>query len=494
MNAVFSWNDLVPLAPELFLVAAGVILLLKGAFMGANPARLIGWAAVASFVIAGLLLAETPWTRGPVLAGMITLDPFAAYLKFLVLGGMAATLMLAFAWLEREGLASSEYYVLHVFACVGIMVMISATSMLSFYVGLELQSLSIYVLAAIRKDRGDSSEAGLKYFVLGALASGMLLFGISLLYGFAGAVDFAAIDHAMRVSPSHSIPMIVGLVFILAGLAFKISAVPFHMWTPDVYEGAPAPVTALMAIVPKAAALAVLMRVVIQPFGSIVDEWQPIIWFLAAASMIWSSFAALAQVNLRRLLAYSSIGNMGYALMGIAAANVAGISSVLVYLTIYMAMTAGVFAIVAAMRRGTHEAGAIDDLAGLSRTRPVTAYTLAILMFSISGIPPMAGFFGKLVVFQAALAAGQIGLAIIGVVMSVVAAFYYLRLIKVMFFDEPATGITLDLSGAQKIVLGLSVVFTLLFIVRPDAIMAPATAAARSFVCSHSGFCDRQGS
>ncbi len=483
MNMVWNWNwnDLAVLAPEIFLALAGMGLLIKGAFCGDKATLMIGRASVAVFILAALLLVQLDWRGGPVLNGMFTLDSFAGFMKCLILTGLAASTLLSLRSLERDDIARPEYYVLTIFAGLGMMMMVSASSMLSLYVALELQSLSIYVLAAIRRDHAASSEAGLKYFVLGALASGMLLFGISLLYGFTGSLDFTAIAAAMKNAGSHTMPMIVGLVFILSGIAFKLSAVPFHMWTPDVYEGAPTPVTALMAIVPKVAAIAMLIRVLYQPFGAIASEWQQIVWFLAAASMLWSAFAALAQTNIKRLMAYSSIGNVGYALLGVAAGTAAGVGSVAVYMAIYLAMTAGVFAVILSMRRNGVEVVGISDLAGLSRTRPWLAYPLAIMMFSMSGIPPLAGFFGKLVVFQAALASGLYVLAVIGVLSSVVAAYYYLKIVKVMLFDEATASFDLDTSWGRRIVLGASVAFVLVFIGCGDTLIEAGRNTALSF-------------
>jgi NADH-quinone oxidoreductase subunit N len=475
---MLSWDDIATLSPELFLAVAGMALLLKGAFCGQKAAKMIGWAAVGCFLIAAVLLGRLDWTHGPVMNGMFTLDRFGGFMAMLSLLIMAANVTLAIRSLEQDRLISTEYFVLNVFAALGIIMMISASNMLSLYLSLELQSLSIYVLAAIRKNNTQSSEAGLKYFILGALASGMLLFGISLVYGFSGSIDFAGIDAAMRASATHTMPMIVGLVFILAGIAFKVSAVPFHMWTPDVYVGAPTTVTTLMATVPKIGAIAMMMRMLFGPFGSIVNEWQQIVWFLSAASMIWSSFAALNQTNIKRLMAYSSIGNMGYALVGIAAATKDGAGSVLIYMAIYVVMTMGVFAVIQSMRRDGLAVENISDLAGLSRTRPGRAYAMAILMFSLSGVPPMAGFFGKLVVFQAATGAGLYWLAVIGVVMSVVATYYYLKIVKVMFFDEAAPAFDATRSVGNRIVLAVSVALVLLFVISPNALVESGRASA----------------
>ncbi len=318
----------------------------------------------------------------------------------------------------------------------------------------------------------------MKYFVLGALASGMLLFGCSLMYGFAGTLDYTGIDAALSGVKGTEMGMVIGLVFILAGIAFKISAVPFHMWTPDVYEGSPTAVTALFAIVPKVAAMAVLMRLLFGPLGSAVDQWQQIIWFLAAASMFIGAFAGIAQDNIKRLMAYSSIGNMGYALMGVAAGTENGAGAVIVYMTLYMIMSAGVFGIILMMRRNAMAAENISDLSGLSRTNPAMAYALVILLFSMTGIPPMAGFFGKLMVFQAAMAAELYTLAVIGVLSSVVAAFYYLRIIKVMFFDDAMDPFDKQIAFAKRAVIAVSVVIVMVFILSPGTLIESGRAAA----------------
>jgi len=472
-----TWATIMPALPELFLAIAGMVLLMAGAFRGNEGTQMICWATVASFGLAAMFLLGLDWERTVIFNGMFVLDRFAGFMKLFVLIGLMATIAISIRYLYQENLARFEYPVLILFAGIGMMLMISSNSLLAMYMGLELQSLSLYVLAAIRRNHVKSAEAGIKYFVLGALASGMLLFGISLVYGYTGAVGFDAIAASIKgveASPG----LIIGMVFILVGLAFKVSAVPFHMWTPDVYEGAPTSVTALFAMVPKIAAMAVLMRLLFGPFGSIVSEWQQVIWFLSAASMGVGAFAAIVQKNIKRLMAYSSIGNMGYALIGIVAATPQGAGAVVVYLVLYMIMTAGVFSIIMFMRRGGIAAEEISDLSGLSRTSPLMAYAMAILMFSMSGIPPMAGFFGKLLVFNAAVASGFYVLAVFGVLTSVVAAFYYLYIIKVMFFDEPVDAFDKQLAFSKRAVLLVSVAFVLLFILSPGMLIQTSLSAA----------------
>ncbi|MEC8530892.1 MAG: NADH-quinone oxidoreductase subunit NuoN, partial [Pseudomonadota bacterium] len=359
------------------------------------------------------------------------------------------------------------------------MLMVSANDLISLYVGLELQSLSLYVIAAFRRDSAKSSEAGLKYFVLGALSSGMLLYGASMIYGFSGTTRFDALSNLFTgPSPDPGVGVVVGLVFLLAGLAFKVSAVPFHMWTPDVYEGAPTPVTAFFAVAPKIAAIALLVRTMIGPFGELFDQWQQIIIFISIASMVIGAFAAIWQKNLKRLLAYSSIGHVGYALVGLAAGSEEGIRGIGVYMAIYLAMNIGTFCCVLSMRRQGVLVEGIEDLAGLARNHPMMAAAMAIFMFSMAGIPPLAGFFGKLYVFMAAVNEGLYILAIVGVLTSVVGAFYYLRIIKVMYFDDPEDAF--DRLPAREIGLIMMVMgaFTLFFFIYPSPIIDGAGQAA----------------
>lgn len=478
MTPSFGLADLSVILPEFFLILTGLSFVVAGAFGGACAARPLSHLTIFSCVVAAALL----WTgEGGATAGFgggFVLDPFGVFMKSLVLLGLAGALLLSLGWWAREEAERFEYPVLVLFAGIGMLLMISASNLLALYVSIELQSLALYVLAAFRRDSVRSGEAGLKYFVLGALSSGMLLFGISLVYGFSGEIGFSEIGAAIQEKGSVPPGMAVGLVFILAALAFKVSAVPFHMWTPDVYEGAPTPVTALFAIVPKVAALALLVRLLSGPFGQGAQDWEPIVFFLSAASMGLGAFAAIGQENIKRLMAYSAIGNMGYAMIGLVAASPAGVSGALVYLAIYMVMTAGTFAVILSMRRGGVAVEGVSDLAGLSRTAPGRAWAMAILMFSMAGIPPMAGFFGKIMVFNAAIAQGHYALAVFGVLTSVVAAYYYLRIVKVMFFDPPAAAMDEDSDSARGVVLVVSVIFVLGFIVMPGALIDAARFAA----------------
>lgn len=465
----FSFLQLMPMLPEIFLAISGLFLLVLGAFNGDKAAKQIGWLVMIALTVAGALLLQNSWERVDVLGGMFVMDQFAGIVKLMLLIGLVTAVALSIRYLDEEKMARFEYPILILFSGIGMMIMVSAHDLLSLYMGLELQSLALYVLASIRRDHVKSSEAGLKYFVLGAISSGMLLFGASLIYGYTGSTNFTVIGDTLQ--EANNIGAMIGMVFILAGLAFKISAVPFHMWTPDVYEGAPTSVTAFFAMVPKVAAIALLIRLLFEAFPTVSAQWMQIIWMLSALSMAVGAFAALRQDNIKRLLAYSSIGNMGFALVGLAAGTAEGLASVLVYLAIYMVMTAGTFGIIMNMRRNGHALENIADLSGLSRNAPVMAYSLAILMFSMTGIPPLAGFFGKFMVFRAAVDSGLYGLAVFGILTSVVAAYYYIRIIRVMFFDEPVEKYDGAFPFARRAIVAVSVLFILAFIFNPSPIV-----------------------
>lgn len=480
----FLWSSIGPLWPEIFLALSAMTLLLAGVWRRENDGSTLSMShmSMAAFALTALFLLGISWSSGTVLNGMFIVDQFAGLVKFLILIALIGVMALSANYLVQEEIKKPEYSVLVMFAGLGMMMMVSAHNMLAMYVGMELQSLSLYVLAAFRRNHAKSSEAGMKYFILGALASGMMLFGISLVYGYTGTIDFTTLNIRIDAGGGAHAGLIVGMVFVLAGMAFKISAAPFHMWTPDVYEGAPTSVTALFAIVPKMAALALLLRLLFGPFQSVLPEWQQVIWFLSLASMGVGAFGGLMQNNIKRLMAYSSIGNMGYALMGIVAGTEQGAAAVLLYMVIYMIMSAGAFGIILSMRvRGRAYEG-VEDLSGLSRTAPLAAWSMAFLMFSMSGIPPLAGFFGKLVVFQAAVSSGFYVLAVLGVLCSVVAAFYYLRVIKVMFFDEPVDSFDSDVSFGVRIVVFLSVLFTIAFILSPGVIVVMCREAATALM------------
>ncbi len=463
----YSLDSALPILPELFCVLAGMVLLIIGAMRGNAATSVICWATVATFGVAIILLLGLDWDRVTVLNDFFVFDPFAGFMKMIVMLGLMASIAMSVNYLYQEQMVRFEYPILILFAGVGMMFMISANNMLSVYMGLELQSLSLYVLAAMQTRQLKSAESGIKYFILGALASGMLLFGISLIYGSTGTIDFHSIGQALELSEGMNAGLITGMVFVLVAIAFKISAVPFHMWTPDVYEGAPTSVTALFALVPKVAAIALLIRLLFEPFAMLVDQWQQIIWVLSLASMVVGAFAGLVQNNVKRLLAYSSIGNVGYALIGLVAASEGGVAAVILYLVIYMVMTVGAFSILLVLRRDNVGLVKLSDFAGLSSTNPVLAYSMAIIMFSMSGIPPFAGFFGKMFIFETAVAEGFYVLAVLGVLSSVVGAYYYLRIIKIMFFDSSEETIDNEFPLATRVLLVASIVIIVGFVFKP---------------------------
>ena len=466
-----------PLLPELILGIGVLALILFGAFRGERSTEGVNVGALILLIVALFVVVTQPTHRVTTLNGAFISDAFSRVMKALILLGSSATILLSRDYFQRERIDRFEYPILVVLCTIGMMVMASANDLISLYLGLELQSLAAYVIAAFHRDDLKSTEAGLKYFVLGALSSGMLLYGSSLIYGFTGTVSFPGIVSALHAGSGFGI--VLGIVFVAAGVAFKMSAVPFHMWTPDVYEGAPTPVAAFFASAPKMAAVAMSVRVFAGAFQDVAAIWQQIIIFIAIASMALGSFAAIGQRNLKRLMAYSSIGNIGYALIGLAAAKEDGVRGVVIYMVIYLAMTLGAFAIILSLRRGRQMFESIDDLAGLSRTHPVLAFCLAMMMFSLAGIPPLAGFFAKFYVFAAAIKEGLVTLAVIGVVTSVVGAFYYLRLVKVMYFDEPQAGYE-RIPPGSAIVLGLSSVVVILFWLAPAPLVAVAGAAAKA--------------
>jgi len=403
-----------------------------------------------------------------------------------VLLGAALCLIMSPDFLHHEGIERFEFPILALFSTVGMLMMISANSLLALYLALELQSLPLYVMAAFHRDQTRSTEAGLKYFVLGALASGLLLYGCSLVYGFTGTLSFARLADLFQPAAGGQLEIatgaLIGLVFIASGLAFKLAAVPFHMWTPDVYEGAPTPVTAFLAAAPKVAAMGLTLRVLYEPFGAWAGEWQQIVVFISIASMLLGAFAAIGQSNIKRLLAYSSIGHVGFALVGLAAGTQDGVYSVLVYMAIYLVMTVGTFGCVLLMRRHGSAVEEIDDLAGLASHQPLLAAALAVFMFSLAGIPPLAGFFGKLYVFMAAIDAGLVPLAVIGVLASVVGAYYYLRIVKVMYFDEAREGFDRPIGREFTVVVGVTAVLNVVFCLHPSPLLTQAQAAAMALV------------
>lgn len=476
MSLETAGYQLLPVLPELVLAAGAMVLLMIGAFRGQQTTALVTGLAICLLIVVGVLELTLPAGKLTTFGGSFIVDNFARFLKILALIGSAVTLILSREYLSDPSRRIFEYPILVLLSTLGMMVLISAGDLIMLYLGLELMSLALYVVAASNRDDVKSTEAGLKYFVLGALSSGMLLYGASLVYGFTGTVNFAGIAAGAKMG---SIGIVFGLVFLLAGLCFKVSAVPFHMWTPDVYEGAPTPVTAFFASAPKVAAMAVFVRVALTAFPGIVPEWQQIVVFVSIASMALGSFAAIGQKNIKRLMAYSSIGHMGFALVGLAAGTAEGAQGVLVYISIYVAMTLGTFTIILTMKRNGHHVERISDFAGLSRTNPLLAFMFAMLLFSLAGVPPLAGFFGKFYVFVAAIKAGLFTLSVIGVLCSVVGAFYYLSIVKVMYFDEPLTKLD-PMRLELRTVLAVAGLFNLLFFVYPGPLVSAATAAAKS--------------
>ena len=433
-------------APEEWLSVAGLGLLLVAAWGGDKAARLIALLAIAALVVAGVMVAPslTGHLSGPAVSafqGQYAGDAFAGFAKLLIYISAVVALIIAPRFFERLGGLRAEFALLVLFAALGMGLMVSATDLIMLYIGLELNSLAAYVLASILRNDDRSAEAGLKYFVLGALASGILLFGMSLVYGFAGTTSFHGI-HAALHGPM-AMGATFGMIFMLSGLAFKISAAPFHMWTPDVYEGAPTPVTTFFATAPKVAAMALLMRVMLVAFGAEIGAWRQIIVFVSLVSIVIGALGAIGQGNIKRLMAYSSINNVGFILVGLAAATPQGASAMLVYLAIYVAMSVAGFVAVLLLRdEEGNQVEAIADLGGLSKRRPGIAAALAAVMFSLAGIPPLFGFWGKFVVFQAAVSAGLLWLAALGIAASVIGAFYYLKVVKVMYFDEDVGKVT----------------------------------------------------
>jgi NADH-quinone oxidoreductase subunit N len=479
----FTAPAYLPALPEMFLAAASLVLLMVGVFSGNRSTNLLTWLSVVAMGAALIMVLAGSHSQNVTFFGMFLSDSFTIFMKCLVLIGAAVTLIMGMGFVKRENMNRFEFPVLILFATLGMLLMISANDLIALYVGLELQSLSLYIVAAFRRESLRSSEAGLKYFVLGALSSGMLLYGCSMVYGFTGHTGFHEIAEAIQhgAADGHgagAIGITIGLVFIAAALAFKVSAVPFHMWTPDVYEGAPTPVTAFFAAAPKIAAMALFLRVLLGPFHELLAQWEQVIVFISIASMVLGAFAAIGQKNIKRLIAYSSIGHIGYALVGLAAGTPEGVRGVLIYLAIYMVMSLGTFACILAMRRRGQMVERIDDLAGLSKSNPAVALALAIFMFSMAGIPPLAGFFGKLYVFLAAIQEGMYAIAIIGVLTSAVGAYYYIRIVKVMYFDKPAESFDKPIGAELSTVLLGTGFITLFFFAYPTPVLEGAQAAA----------------
>ncbi|MBV9776616.1 MAG: NADH-quinone oxidoreductase subunit NuoN [Acetobacteraceae bacterium] len=461
--------------PEIVLSVLGMMILVYGVLRKGEQTQTVTMLVLGAFLLTGFLMVTRAGGVG--FHGQFVVDPFAVLIKALVLVSSAFTLMLALDHNRRQGIARFEFPVLVLFATVGAMGMASASNLITLYLSLELLSLCSYVLAAFARDELRSAEAGLKYFVLGALASGLLLYGISLVYGFSGTMDFTGVAHVLMSSGGPSPGMVVGVVFVIVGLAFKVAAAPFHMWTPDVYEGAPTPVTTFLATASKVAAMGLFLRTMAEPFGAVLGSWRLILEIISIFSMILGALAAIGQTNIKRLMAYSSIGHMGYALIGLAVGGPVGVRGVLVYMIVYVFMAAGTFGCILAMRRRGVALERIEDLSGLSRTDPALALAFAVFMFSMAGIPPLSGFFAKLYVFLAAVDAQMWALAVIGVLTSVVSAFYYIRIVKVMYFDAPVPAFDRKPTGVA-FVATVTALYTLFFFLFPGPFVAAADSAA----------------
>ncbi|MFL2782699.1 MAG: NADH-quinone oxidoreductase subunit NuoN [Rhodospirillales bacterium] len=484
---------LIPILPELFMALSSMFLLMVGAFSSPKKSfNLVANLGYIVVIITIILLINLIDNNAKIFGSAFITDNFAVYMKVLILLSVLAIMLISRDYLVLHGIEKFEFSVLFLLSSLGMMMMISANDLLALYLGIELQSLALYVFAAFHRDSSRSAEAGLKYFILGALSSGLMLYGMSLVYGFSGSTSYESLSLVLNnLNPQGISPgLVIGLVFILAGLAFKISAVPFHMWTPDVYEGAPTPITAFFSVAPKIAAMGLLIRLMAGPFGSLGSQWQQIIIFISIASMVLGAFAAINQKNIKRLMAYSSIGHVGYALIGLAVAGIAssstmslaenGVLSILVYMGIYVFTNIGTFSCILLMKRNGRMVEEISDLAGLSKTNPGLAVILSIFMFSMAGIPPLAGFMGKLYVFQIAIEAELFVLALIGVLTSVVSAFYYIRIIKIIYFDDSSEPLDTGIAMEIKSVLIVTGAFVLFFIFYSNPLITAAEQAASS--------------
>lgn len=485
MTTPFEYNDFWIIAPELVVLAAALLLLVWGAFRG--PRATGGITVLAMGAMLGAAYQVFPHAIESVTAwsDLVVVDAFTQFVKFIILISSTLVLGMSFDWLAIEKHKKIEYPVLLLLSTLGLMILVSANDLLTLYLGLELSSLALYVLATYDRDNAVSSEAGVKYFVLGALASGMLLFGASLVYGYTGTTNFSTLRELFASGADGQAPIaygaVVGMVMLIVALCFKISAVPFHMWTPDVYQGAPTPVTMLFATAPKIAAMAIFIRLLMDPFANMLPDWQTILAIIAIASMAVGAFGALTQTNIKRLLAYGSIGHIGYMLVGLATGTPEGIKGVLVYFTLYLFMSVGTFGFVLFMRRAGEQVENLSDLAGLSRTSPRGALFMLIMMFSMAGIPPLAGFYGKMFIFLSAVQSGLYTLAVVGVLTSVVAAFYYLKVVKIMYFDAPVQGLERHVPRFSEVVLLICALVTALFFLYPASLLDAATRAAGVF-------------
>ena len=473
--------DIQILMPEIILAVYAMIALLVAVYTTKDAmAPLLTWLTSALFVLLAIWVAVNGQGTNVAFGGMFIDDGFARFAKVVILVSAAAVLLMSERYMEKRGLLKFEYPILVALAVVGMMVMVSAGDLMALYMGLELQSLALYVVASLRRDSVKSTEAGLKYFVLGALSSGLLLYGASLVYGFAGTTLFSGIIEA--TADGVSLGMLFGMVFMLAGFAFKVSAAPFHMWTPDVYEGSPTPVTAFFATAPKVAAMALFARVVHDAFGNVVGDWQQIVAFLSVVSMFLGAIAAIGQTDIKRLMAYSSIAHMGFALMGLAAGTAFGVQAMLIYMAIYVTMNIGTFAFILSMERDGRPVTDIRSLRQFSKTQPLRALAMLVLMFSLAGVPPMVGFFGKFYVLRAAYDGGLAWLAVAGVIASVIGAFYYIRIVYYMYFGEEGEQLDSKMNPVLWTMLMGSAAMMLLGVVNLFGIEPIAAAAAATLV------------
>lgn len=473
--------DLNVILPEIVISVYAMAALLFAAYSGKDRmAGLLVWLTAALMALMALWIGATGQGTRSAFGGMFQDDGFARFAKVTVLLSAAAVLVMGQEYMARRGILRFEYPLLIALAAVGMMMMVSAGDLMALYMGLELQSLSLYVVASLRRDSAKSTEAGLKYFVLGALSSGLLLYGASLTYGYAGTTLFSGI--IASAEGQAPVGLLFGLVFVLAGLAFKVSAVPFHMWTPDVYEGAPTPITAFFATAPKVAAMALFARVVHDAFGGVVHDWSQVVAVLSLLSMFLGAVAAIGQTDIKRLMAYSSIAHMGYALMGLAAGTVFGVQAMLIYMAIYVTMNVGTFAFILSMERDGQPVTSIASLNMYSRAHPARAMAMLILLFSLAGVPPLLGFFGKLYVLRAAYEGGLVWLAVAGVIASVIGAFYYLRIVYYMYFGEEGEGLETYRSPVLWGMLMVSAAVMLVGIINMFGVESMAQAAAATLV------------
>ena len=461
-------NNLDFILPEIFISLAIMFLLILGVFKK-NSSNIIHYLSIVCLLITGILIINNPsGTQVTLFSGSFVIDNLSSFMKILTILGGASILLMSKKFLKISKIFLIEYPILILSSILGMLVMISSNDLMVFYIGLELQSLALYVLASFNRDQLKSSESGLKYFVLSALSSGLLLYGCSLIYGFSGSTNFDIISNTVN---SNHYGLTFGIVFILVGLSFKISAVPFHMWAPDVYEGSPTPVTLFFSVVPKIAALTVFIRFLYVPFINMMDQWQPIIIFLSIASMIFGAIAAIGQKNLKRLIAYSSIGHIGYALAGLSVGTNEGLQSSIVYISIYIVMNLGFFSCLLMMKKNDLYFETIEDLSGLSKNHPILSLCFLIVLFSLAGIPPLAGFFAKFYIFKSVIEQSMYFLAIVGLLSTVIAAFYYLRIIKVIYFDEQREKYDTDHSNWLKVSLTLSTLLILLYFIFPSKLL-----------------------